>query len=106
MPPSTWAIDIARQVGSGKRPPAHRPTDTAGLRWQPETWPMAIGHGQHGQPEGQRHADKADAQLREGGGQNGRAASAQHQPGRADEFRCKFARQKPLLPCVPTEGQG
>ena len=24
-----------------KRPPAHRPTETAGLRWQPETWPIA-----------------------------------------------------------------
>src|ERR1700730_15827003 len=26
---------------AGNRPPQQRPTDTAGLRWQPETWPIA-----------------------------------------------------------------
>src|SRR5688572_13951914 len=26
---------------AGKRPPAQSPIDTAGLRWHPETWPMA-----------------------------------------------------------------
>src|SRR6202044_622666 len=26
---------------AGKRLPTTRPTETAGLRWQPETWPMA-----------------------------------------------------------------
>ena len=48
------------------------------------------GHGQHRQAEGQRDADETDAQFGIGRGQHGRAASAQHQPGRSDEFRNKL----------------
>src|SRR5437867_3787590 len=32
---------IRAQVTAGKRFPTSSPTDTAGLRWQPDTWPMA-----------------------------------------------------------------
>ena len=57
------------------------------------------GHGQHRQAEGQRHADKADTQGRKGGGQHGRAAAAQHQPGCSDEFRGKLAGHDPPSLC-------
>ena len=57
-----------------------------------------VGHGQHGQAEGQRHADEADAELGKGRGQHGRAAAAENQPGRADEFGRKLARHCIALP--------
>jgi len=49
------------------------------------------GHGQDRQAEGQRDADKADAQFGESGGHDRRPAPAQDQPGRSDEFRGKLA---------------
>ena len=33
--------DIRQEQLSGKRPPAHRPIDTAGLKWPPEIGPKA-----------------------------------------------------------------
>src|SRR3990167_179978 len=41
MAPITWAMIYAGNSRAGNRPPTHRPTETAGLRWQPEIWPMA-----------------------------------------------------------------
>ena len=32
---------ISAEIEAGKRPPTHRPTDTAGFRWAPEIGPMA-----------------------------------------------------------------
>ena len=45
-----------------------------------------IGHRQHGQAEGERDADEADAEFRKGGGENGAAAAAEHQPERTEKF--------------------
>ena len=40
-PPGPGRRCRAASCPAGKRPPAQRPTETAGLRWQPEMWPMA-----------------------------------------------------------------
>src|SRR3954463_9462148 len=61
------------------------------------------GHGQNRQAEGQGHADETDTQSRKGGGQHSRTASAQHQPGRSDEFRGKLASHDPPFPCYVLE---
>ena len=70
----------------GWRPATVRPMVTAGFRWQPEIGPIAIRHGQHGEPERERHAEQADAHRRERRRQHGAAAAAQHQPHRAQHF--------------------
>ncbi len=46
-----------------------------------------VGHGQHGQAEGQRHPGKPDADRRERCRQHGRSASAEYQPESPEEFR-------------------
>ena len=56
--------DVRRRArDAGTRRPATRPSVTAGFRWQPEMCPMAIGHRQHGESEGERDAEQADADL-------------------------------------------
>ena len=45
-----------------------------------------IGHGQHRQAEGQRHAREPDAQFRKAGGEHRAAAATEHQPERAEEL--------------------
>ena len=45
-----------------------------------------IGHRQHGKAEGEGHAEQADTDLREGGGENGAAAAAEDEPERTKEF--------------------
>jgi len=63
---------------TGKRRPAANPTDTAGLRWQPEMWPDSVSHCQDSQAEGQRHAQQSDANLGECGRQHGGAAPSEY----------------------------
>src|SRR5471030_1504554 len=41
MPPATCAMMYGSRSLAGKRPPTNNPTETAGLRWQPEMWPTA-----------------------------------------------------------------
>src|SRR5437867_1580825 len=41
MAPATCAITYGGRSRAGKRLPTSSPTDTAGLRWHPDTWPMA-----------------------------------------------------------------
>src|SRR5688500_1785014 len=41
MPPRTCATVYGNSKAEGKRPPAHRPTDTAGLKCPPEIGPSA-----------------------------------------------------------------
>ena len=45
-----------------------------------------VGHRQHGQAEGQGHADEGDAEPRKPGGQHGTAAAAQDEPEGADKL--------------------
>ena len=45
-----------------------------------------IGHGQHGQAEGERDAEKADPEIGKPGGEHGSAAPAEHQPERSEEL--------------------
>jgi hypothetical protein len=45
-----------------------------------------IGHGQHGEAERQRDAEKADADLRKGRREHGASAAAEDQPERAQEL--------------------
>src|SRR4051794_10873198 len=40
-PPITCATMYGKRRVRGKRPPAHRPTETAGLKWPPEIGPSA-----------------------------------------------------------------
>ena len=49
-------------------------------------WPEGIRARQHRQAEREGHAGEADAQLRKGGCEHGTAATAKHQPERANEF--------------------
>ena len=79
--------DVGRQLGAGKRPPTTRPDRYRRVEVAAGDMADGEGHGQHGQAEGQRHAEQADADFGEGGGQHGAAATAEHQPERADEFR-------------------
>jgi hypothetical protein len=46
-----------------------------------------VGHREHGEPERERHAEQADADVREGGRQHRAAAAAEDEPERADELR-------------------
>src|SRR6185436_9441732 len=41
MAPRTCATMYGSSCEAGKRPPAHNPTDTAGLKWPPEIGPSA-----------------------------------------------------------------
>jgi len=41
IPPITCAITYGNNSAAGNLFPATRPTDTAGMRWQPEMCPMA-----------------------------------------------------------------
>ena len=40
MPPRIWAIQYFGTSEVGMRPAAQTPMVTAGLMWQPDTWPM------------------------------------------------------------------
>ena len=75
---------------AGNRPPAHRPSVTAGLKWPPEMWPIGIGHRQDGQAERERDAGEADAETGKRRGENGAAAAAEDEPERADAFGDSF----------------
>jgi hypothetical protein len=45
-----------------------------------------VSHGQHGQPEGERNAEKADAEIGKPGSEHRRAAAAKHQPESAEKL--------------------
>src|SRR5690606_22767151 len=45
-----------------------------------------IGHGQHGEAEGQGDAGEADPEFGKGGGEDGAAAPAEHQPEGSDQL--------------------
>ena len=52
--------DVRHQLGCrGSVRPRDSPTDTAGLKCQPEMWPIGIDHRQHGEAEGQRDAERS-----------------------------------------------
>jgi len=53
-----------------------------------------IGHGDHGEAESERDTGKSDAQLRNGSGQNGSAAAAEHQPEGAEALGGKSTNQR------------
>jgi hypothetical protein len=57
-----------------------------------------IGHRQDREAEGEGHAREADAELGKRRGENRRAASAENQPGRSDEFGRKLAHHRIALP--------
>src|SRR6185312_1966191 len=91
--------DVARQA-RGRETPARPQADRdSGIEMAAGDMADGEGHGQHRQAEGQRHADKTDTQGRKGGGQHGRTASAQYQPGCSDEFRGKLAGHDPPSLC-------
>ena len=83
--------DVARQIAGGKTPAGPQAHRNGRIEMTARNMADGEGHGQHGQAEGERHADKSDTQLRESRGQHRRAAAAQHQPCRADELGCQFA---------------
>ncbi len=56
-----------------------------------------IGHGEDGQAESHGDTDKADAEMRKGGGKHGATAAAEHQPERSEEFSCELSRHFPGL---------
>ena len=82
--------DVAQELVRGKRPPAHRPTDTAGLKCPPEIGPSAYAPVRHGEAERERDAEKADAHAGKRGREHRTPAAAQHQPERTDEFSEEF----------------
>jgi hypothetical protein len=45
-----------------------------------------VGHGHHGKAEGERNAEKADADLRKAGGNDGASTSSERQPEGADRL--------------------
>ncbi len=51
--------------------------------------PDGVGHGEHRQTEGQRHAHQAYANLGKFCSQDRSTATAQYQPQGADEFRAE-----------------
>jgi len=52
---------------------------------------QGIGAGENRQAKGERHAQKANAEVRKAGGKHGAAAAAEHKPKRSDEFRGNLA---------------
>ena len=48
--------------------------------------PHGVGHGQNRQSEGERYADESNTEFGKAGGENGAAASAEHQPKGPDEL--------------------
>ena len=61
-------------------------------------------HREHRQAEGQRHADKADAEVGIGSGEDGAAAAPEHQPERADCLGEQFSNHEVLSRSVAGEG--
>ena len=85
--------DVGGEVGGGEalpRPEAHRHG-----RVQVAARDVAdgVGHGQHGEPEGQRDADEADAHPGKGGREDRTPASSEHEPERPDELREQLSRE-------------
>ena len=71
-------------------PPMASPSETAGLKWPPEIEADRVGHGEHGEAEGERHAGEADAELGEARGEHGAAAAAEHEPEGAERLGGEF----------------
>ena len=88
--------DDVRQDLAGRKAAAGGKADGHG-RIEMAAGDMAdrIGHGDDAQPERQRHADQADADLRKAGGDHRAAASRKCEPKRADRFGSIFLR----IPC-------
>ena len=62
---------------AGKRPPAVKPDGDGRVEMAAGDMADGIGHRHHGQPEGERHAEKADADLGKTGGNHRAAASSE-----------------------------
>ena len=56
-----------------------------------------IGHGQHGQAEGERDAEQADADLGKARGDDGAAAAGEGEPEGADRFGRTFTQIHDLV---------
>ena len=65
------------------RPPATQADRDRGVEVSAGDVADGIGHGDHGEAEGQRDADQTDADLGKRGRQHGAAATTEHQPERA-----------------------
>ncbi len=72
----------AREPAAGPEPDRDRRIEVAA-----RDVPDGVGHRQHGQAEGQRDAEEADAQLGKRRRQHRAAAPAEDQPERPDELR-------------------
>ena len=85
--------DHIRQEAPNRKPASHGKAQRDG-RVEVATGNMSdgIGHGQDGEAESQRDTEKADPDLRKGSGEDGRAATTEHQPERAETL----GRQRPL----------
>ena len=69
------------QIASRREADCHRRIEMA-----PRDVSNCIGHCQHGEPEGERNTEQADADLGKGSGNDNGAATAQGQPERADQL--------------------
>ena len=78
--------DIGQQLRRREAPADGQPDRDGRVEMPARDAADRIGHRHHGQPEGQGHAQKADPDLGEGGGQHGTAAAAKDQPECAERL--------------------
>ena len=98
IPPKTWTNDVRQQFRRGKTPADAQPDGYRGIQVAAGNVADGVGHRQHRQAEGQRHADEPDAQVDgrrafggdEFGSQHSAAAAAKNEPKGSKKFREKF----------------
>ena len=93
---TTWVTTYAGTSRQAKRRDGRQPDGHRGVEVPAADVADGVGHGEHGQAEGEGDAEVADADVRDPGGQDGGAAAAEHQPEGAEEL----GREPPGDGCV------
>jgi len=87
------ADDLRDHVGGdivrGKATAGGEPDGHGGIEMTARDVADRVGHGQHREPERQRHAQVADADLWEAGGDHRRSAASEREPESADKARTR-----------------
>jgi hypothetical protein len=83
--------DVRQQLVAGEPLPEEQPDADRRVEVAARNVPNSVRHRQHGQPEGERDADEADAELGESGREHGAPAAAEHEPERTKKLRDELA---------------
>ena len=86
MAATTWVTTYGSTSAHRNRRAERQPDGDRGVEVAAADVPDGVGHRDHGEAEGEGHAEVADADVGHAGGQDGRAAPAEHQHEGAEEL--------------------